>query len=135
MKEYASWAKRFPDEFYLEMFRLKGWRWESLTSKKPPVVGKVTNEVVYQRIAPGILKELQHLNPIQPNGRRKVKHHQWLTTDVGHPALNQHLYAVCALMRANPDWKSFYHMLQITFPKQNEGVQLELSRLPQHHQS
>ncbi len=24
-KEHAAWAKRFPDDFYKEMFRLKGW--------------------------------------------------------------------------------------------------------------
>jgi len=32
-KEYAAWAKRFPDEFYIEMFRLKGWKWKGM--KKP----------------------------------------------------------------------------------------------------
>ena len=24
-KEFAAWAKRFPDEFYQEIYRLKGW--------------------------------------------------------------------------------------------------------------
>ena len=127
LKEYAAWAKRFPDEFYAEMFRLKSWKWTAVTSQKPPVVGKITNDIVYQRLAPSILEELQRLNPKLETGRRKTKHHQWLTPDVGHPALNQHLYALCAMMRGNPDWKSFYHMLQITFPKRNEGVQLEFT--------
>ncbi|WP_442886434.1 P63C domain-containing protein [Candidatus Binatus sp.] len=38
-------------------------------------------------------KELEVRNPIE-SGRRKAKHHQWLTEDIGRPALAQHLYAV-----------------------------------------
>ena len=26
-KELAAWAKRFPDEFYEHIFRLRGWQW------------------------------------------------------------------------------------------------------------
>lgn len=26
-KELAAWAKRFPDEFYREIYRLRGWEW------------------------------------------------------------------------------------------------------------
>ncbi len=132
LKEYAAWAKRFPDEFYMQMFRLKKWKWEALKSQKPPVVGKITNDIVYRRLAPGVLEELQRLNPLLETGRRSVKHHQYLSADVGHPALNQHLYALCALMRASADWNSFYHMIQMTFPMRNEGVQMDFNDLPKH---
>lgn len=27
-KELAAWAKRFPDEFYEHIFRLRGWQWK-----------------------------------------------------------------------------------------------------------
>jgi hypothetical protein len=37
--------------------------------------------------------ELEARNPKDERGHRKNKHHQWLTEDVGHPALAQHLYA------------------------------------------
>ena len=30
LKEFAKWAKRFPDEFYEQMFRLKGWQWRGM---------------------------------------------------------------------------------------------------------
>jgi hypothetical protein len=30
-KEFAKWAKRFPDEFYIEMFKLKGWEWRGMS--------------------------------------------------------------------------------------------------------
>ena len=38
-KELAAWAKRFPDEFYREMFRLKGWQWQGMSVNRPQIVG------------------------------------------------------------------------------------------------
>lgn len=35
-KERATWAKRFPDEFYKELFRLKGWTWLDPKALKRP---------------------------------------------------------------------------------------------------
>ena len=29
-KELAAWAKRFPDEFYQQIFRLRGWQWKGM---------------------------------------------------------------------------------------------------------
>lgn len=115
--EFARWAKRFPDEFYKEMFRLKGWEWNVAKVKRPSVVGRYTNDLVYERILPTLLKELQNLNPKDEKGHRKHKHHQWLTDDVGHPKLQEHIYAVLGLMRASVNWEQFYRMLQRAFPK------------------
>jgi P63C domain len=100
--------KRFPDEFYKEMFRLKGWEWLSICGKRPSVVGTYTNDLVYERLAPGILAELEGRNPKDERGNRRGKHHQLLTDDVGHPALAQHLHAVIGLMRAAGTWDQFY---------------------------
>src|SRR5262245_38303824 len=116
-KEFAAWAKRFGDEFYKEMFRLRGWKWESLRGRRPPLVGVFTNDVVWSRIAPGLLEELRTRNPRDEQGKRRSKHHQWLTTDVGHPALAQHLHAVTGLMRASNDWSEFKKILDRAFPK------------------
>jgi len=125
-KELAAWAKRFPDEFYKEMFRLKGWPMNPLRVQRPGVVGKYTNNIVYERLAPGILKELEMRNPKDDKGNRRGKHHQLLTDEVGHPALAQHLYAVIGFMRASSDWDSFLRMLDRAFPKKNETLQLAL---------
>lgn len=129
-RELAAWANRFPNEFYQEIFRLRGWTWDELKKKAgkgqgPRVVGKYTNDFVYARLAPGILEELQHRNPVTETGKRKAKHHQWLTEDVGHPALAQHLHAVIGLMRASETWEQFVRMLNRAFPRR-----MDLSDLP-----
>lgn len=123
-KELAVWAKRFPDEFYQEMFRLKNWQWRGMSVNRPQYVGKVTKDIVYARLAPGILKELEGLNPADEKGKRRVRHHQWLTEEVGHKALAQHLHAVIAFMRVSRNWDQFYVMLNQAFPKQGATLRL-----------
>jgi hypothetical protein len=114
--EDSAWAKRFPDEFYKELFRLKSWDWKGMKVNRPSIVGHYTNEIVYNRLAPGILSELRRLNPPDETGKRRVKHHQWLTDDIGHPALNKHIFAVLALMRISNTWDQFNRTLTKAFP-------------------
>jgi hypothetical protein len=109
-KELAAWAKRFPDEFYEHIFRLRGWPWKGRGKNPPQVVAACTKDIVYARLAPHILEELERRNP-KEGGRRKGAHHQWLTDDVGHPALAQHLHAIITLMRVSKTWPQFKHML------------------------
>lgn len=123
-KELSRWAKRFPDEFYKEMFRLKGWQWQGMKINRPSVVGHYTNDVVYQRLAPGVLDELKRINPPDEAGQRKHRHHQWLTPDVGHPKLRDHLNGVIALMRASTSWDQFKRMADRAFPKMNTTMLL-----------
>lgn len=122
-KEFAAWAKRFPDEFYMEMFRLRNWQWKGMKVNRPSVVGHYTKDLVYERLLPDLLVELEKLNP-KEGGRRKHKHHQLFTDEVGHPALAQHLYAVIGLMRASSTWEHFYRMMQRAFPKKNTTMLL-----------
>lgn len=127
-KELAAWAKRFPDEFYNQMFRLKGWQRKDLSSpsRRPGAAGMYTNDIVYERLAPGIVQELEARNPKDAKGNRKGKHHQLLTEDVGHPALAQHVHALIALMRASTSWDQFMLMLNTAFPKKNDTLMLDL---------
>lgn len=118
-KELAAWLKRFPDEFFKEMFRLNNWTWTG-TNKRPSVAGKFVADIVYARLGPGILEELEKINPKTSKGYRKARHHQWLTDDVGHPALAQHLYAVIGLMRINDSWKQFKQMLDKAYPRRDD---------------
>ena len=122
LREFAAWAKRFPDEFYKEMFRLRGWQWRGMRVNRPSIVGKFTNDLVYQRLAPGILEELQKRNPKDDKGNREGKHHQLLTDNIGVPALQQHLFATVGFMRASTTWDQFYRMMQRAFPRLNSTL-------------
>lgn len=125
-KELFKWAKRFPDDFYREMFRLRGWRWEGMQVNRPSIVGHYTNDLVYERLSPGVLDELRRLNPPDDNGHRKHKHHQWLTPDVGHPKLRDHISGVLALMRAAGSWPIFLKMMDRAYPRVGHTMALNL---------
>ncbi|TKR55352.1 hypothetical protein D7I39_11075 [Allopusillimonas ginsengisoli] len=122
-KELAAWVKTFPDEFFKELYRLKRWPWTG-SSRRPGVVGKYINDLIYARLGPGVLGELERKNPITEKGRRKAKHFQWLTEDIGNPALAQHMHALIAFMRAEDDWKSFTSRFYRAFPKQGDTLSL-----------
>lgn len=124
-KELAAWVKTFPDEFFQELFRLKKWKWKG-TSRRPGVVGHYINDLIYERLGPGVLKELQERNPVDERGRRRAKHFQWLTEEIGHPALSSHMYALIGFMRANDNWDTFKAQFYRAFPKKGDNLTLDL---------
>lgn len=125
-KELQEWTRTFPMEFYQQMCRLKKWP-EISAVKRPSVIGRYTNDIVYDRLAPGVLEELRRLNPLIPEKKRRLhKHHQWLTPDLGHPALQRHLWAIIALMRAANSWHVFSRNLDRAFPRQYQAMHLDL---------
>ncbi len=123
-KELAKWVKTFSDDFYKELFRLRGLKTEDI-KKRPPYFGKLTNELVYQRLAPGVLAELQRKNPVQDSGHRKHRHFQWLSPDIGNPKLREHLAKVTALMTISPDYETFIRHLDRVAPKIGQNLMLQ----------
>jgi hypothetical protein len=124
LKEHAAWAKRFPDEFYREMFRLREWDYPSVSNARPGIVGKYTLDLVYERMTLGLVSELEKRNPRRETGNRKTKHHQWMTEDIGHPALATHIHAVMGFMRASDTWDQFMQMMDRAFPKKGNQIPL-----------
>ena len=120
-KELQSWTRTFPYEFYEQIFRLKGWPGPHGT-QRPIIIAKYTNDIVYQRLAPGVLDELKRKNPTLPRGGRRHKHHQWFTQDFGHPRLKEHLSGVIMLMKAASNWNRFKTSLDRAVPKLNTTI-------------
>jgi hypothetical protein len=121
-EELLPWTKKFPDEFYKEMFRLRGWDYPKPRAKRPSIVGHYTNKFVYDLLPPGVKAELHQKNPIVMPGRRKWKHHQFLTEEIGNIHLEKHLLKVITLMQASETWESFIKNFNRVFdiPEQTE---------------
>lgn len=125
-EERLAWAKRFPDEFYKQIYRLKGWQWP-VGRAKPPLLGHITNDIVYERLPEGVLAKLQELNPTQEETkRRKWKHHQFLSQEVGQPDLRDHILQILPIMRISKDWKAFKRHLDIAFPKLGAQIEMDI---------
>lgn len=119
-KEIQRWVRTFPLEFYELICKLKGWSLKRATSRGQ-FFGRMTNNLVYHRLAPGVLKELEEKNPLNERGRRSRCHHQHLTRDVGHPKLKEHIAGVVTAMRfalvQGMSWSQFLEVLDKTHPK------------------
>jgi hypothetical protein len=123
-KELQPWLRTFPADFYQEMFRLRGLEYPHATVQRPRYFGLLTNDIVYDRIAPGVLAELKQINPKSESGRRKHKYFQWLTTNVGYPKLREHLGSVVAIMKLSNDWYDFSAKIDRLHPRYNSPTQL-----------
>lgn len=130
-KELSAWAKKFPDEFYENIYKLKNWPWAGMSKNRFSVVAHYTRDLVYERLGDSILQELEKKTPRQMNGQRKNKMHQWLTDDVGNPMLSQHLHSLIMVQRlaiANGyGWNRFIKMVDQVMPRKGGTFELELN--------
>lgn len=125
--EWAKWTQRFPTEFYRHLFRLKNVPFPpNRGTKKPSYVGHWTNDIVYRRLAPGILKKLKELVPRKPSGNRPRKFHQHLTEDIGVPELQQHISNLIFLMKGCENWQEFKDRLDKSSPKFGDTIPLPM---------
>jgi|SRR5262252_2940119 len=122
-KELRPWVKTFPNEYYQQIFRLNGWPYSD-NCGRPGVLGHWTNNIVYKRLAPGVLGELKRLTPRTDSGRLKDKLFQRLTDDVGHPKLREHLAGVLMLMKYSENWKQFIERLDVEYPQWGKNLML-----------
>ena len=120
-KELQPWVKTFPDEFYEQLFKLKGWQFKPLSVKRPQVVGRITNDIIYERLERGVLDELKNRTPKDEKGRRKHHFHRLLTDDIGNPKLREHISNVITLMKASASYNNFYRLLQRAMPRYCPG--------------
>lgn len=125
-KELRAWIQTFPDDFYKELFRLRGLDFPSESVKRPRYFGKLTNDIVYKRLAPGVLTTLKEVTPRNDSGRLKHKLFQRLTSNVGYPKLREHLGAVVAIMKLSEDWHDFMQKLDRLHPRYGDTIALPL---------
>lgn len=124
--EAKKYKVTFPIDFYRTIFKLNGWAWSPQSAqKKPMVVAKWTNDLVYERLAPGLLNELKIKNP-SIEGKRHYKHFQFLSDQVGEPRLIEHFGGLIALGRVAPNWRKFKEMVERAYPKNGTNLMLEL---------
>jgi hypothetical protein len=127
-EELAAWVKKFPDEFYENIYKLKGWPWPGMSKNRYSVVAHYTRDLVYERMAPGLLQELERKAPKNDKGQRDSLLKDWLTEDVGNPMLAQHLHSLVMFQRlaisSGYGWKRFVQMVDRVLPKKDSTMLL-----------
>ncbi|MDY7224511.1 P63C domain-containing protein [Halalkalibacterium halodurans] len=107
---FQPWQKRFPDSFYKEIFRLKGWEYKA-NGRKPHLVSKITREFIYDFLPPDVMDEVRE----RKKGKEKI--HQWLTSEAGLNHLEKQIASTTTLMRASESWEEFEKLFGRSFKK------------------
>jgi hypothetical protein len=111
-----AWIATFPSDFYQQLFRLRRLAYPAGQVKRPQYFGHLTNDLVYKRLAPGVLEELRRVTPCTESGNRKHKYFQRLTSNVGYPKLREHLGSVVSIMKLSSDWNDFREKINRLHP-------------------
>jgi hypothetical protein len=117
--ELLPWHHRFPLSYYEQIHRVMGWPYDASSTRRTAYIGKLTNKLIYEKLPPGVLPELRRKNPSNPaTKRRRHKHHQFLTNEIGNVHLEKQITAVTTLLRATPDgnWQLFETLFNHAFP-------------------
>ena len=114
--ELQPYIKKFPITFYSELCRLREIPFDQSSVKRPQYFGHITNDIVYRRLAPGVLDK------IKQEKEQKTHIHRWLTPNIGNPTLRLLLTKVVTIMELSNDWYDFKVKLNRLVPPLNESV-------------
>lgn len=123
-KELQPYMAQFPADYYEQLFRLYKLPFPPAGNKswRPSFFGCITNDVIYDRLAPELLPELKKA---ASKAERKSRLHQWLTQEIGIPRLREHLASIVAIQKLSTDPKDFAWKVNQVHPKYRETMQLD----------
>ena len=122
-KELQPYLKTFPAEYYENLFRIYNLPFPpSKAQFRPPFFGKITNDVIYERLAPELLPELKK-NATKLE--KKTHYHRWLTGEVGHPKLREHLASITTLLKISRTPDEFKRLVNKVHPKFGDNKELD----------
>jgi len=115
-EELRPWVKRvFPEEFFKQIYRLHGWIYTPGSISRPQVIGNMINRWIYEYLPDGVLEALREKNPVTDAGRRKHRHHQFLTQEEGIRHLEGQIAVVTSLLRVSDTKEEFERLFSKNF--------------------
>ncbi len=120
-KELQPYISTFPAEYYEHLFRLRGLDYKVDSVQRPQYFGYLTNDIVYRRLAPGVLSELKKVIERNKSGRPTHKYFQRLTANLGYPKLREHLGAAVAVMKLSSNYIDFVEKMDRIAPRYGQN--------------
>lgn len=121
-EQWAQWEKEFPDQFADMLYRLYGIRrFDPSSTKHPRFFAQFIRKFVYHPLANSrgqILELLDEKNPVvYSNGGRRYKLFQFLSEEVGLPAIRAHIWQVVGIGNAARNMAQFTSGFYRAFPE------------------
>lgn len=123
--EYRKWESEFPDALFNMFYDVYGLRRiNPNTSKHPKFFSKLLRKYIYQPLANShgaILESLDEKNPVvYANGGRRFKLFQFLSDEIGMPALRAHIWQTVGIGRTSRTKIQFERNFYTAFPEARE---------------
>jgi hypothetical protein len=103
-EELRRWVSTFPAEYFKHLCRLRGVELRA-DMRLPQYFGTLTNNLIYRRIAPGLLMKLKERK--LERGKPGNKLFSWLSEDAGLRALLVHIGVVIGTMKRHSAYEAF----------------------------
>lgn len=122
LDECREWEQEFPRKYLDMIYNIYGLKQVNPDSTRTPrFFGKFTRKYIYAPLAHSkgaLLEELDKRNPVvYTNGGRKHKFLQFLTEEIGLPALRQHLWQVIGIGSISSNKDQFKRNFYKAFPE------------------
>jgi hypothetical protein len=129
-EEFRGWEKEFPNQFFDMMYRLYDLR-RNEKNRHPQFFGKFIRRYVYAPLANSngaILSILDEKNPVvYGNGGRKHKMFQFLSDEIGLPALRAHIWQLVGIGNSTKTKEGFQRGFKTAFPQAgDQGVLFDI---------
>jgi hypothetical protein len=126
------WAEQFPQDFFKEMFRVFGWSWPAREDGSypgpvgPRYAGKLIRQVIFNNLPPGVLEQLDELNPADGKWQRRSRMGQLLTENVGHPHVEKLVAVITTLFEVSDNKAEFWRNYRRKFKKPGDQIEMTL---------
>jgi hypothetical protein len=107
------WVRTFPADYFKHLCRLRSVELRP-DRRLPKYFGHLTNDLIYRRIAPGLLKRLKERR--NERGSPSNKLHSWLSLDTGVPELLLHMGEVIGIMKDHTNYDEFIKEMDRKLP-------------------
>ena len=125
-EELRAWQKTFPDAYYKEIFRLRGWDFTvNGIKKRPGVVGTWTKQLIYSQLPEGVFEELKRVTPKTKSGNYAARFFQSLKPDTGEHQLRLQIQTVITLLQISDTWEEFLAKFNKVSKKRENQLELK----------
>lgn len=124
-EDLLKWQKRFPNQFYKEMFRLHKWDYNPDSTKRPGYAGAFTMKYVYDLFPKKVMEIIKRENPKTISNNHLYRHHQFLSVDIGIPELDRHISKLLGVMALSDDIEDFEKKFKKAFAIELERIKEE----------
>lgn len=125
--EMREYVRKFPPEYYELICKLRKVPYDPQSVKRPAYFGHLTNNIIYNRLAPYIWKELKS-KASKSLTVSKPHLHRFLTEDIGDPRLREVIITNIAVMKLSDDWFDFIKKIDKVLPPYNKTLPLPFDK-------